>query len=121
MEVFAHGRGEGSIIQVQDVLHDVVAKGILHKVVAVRRDFADEVDLLETRRMINAALKNAAAMAVRTYGDAMLAYSVEDELGLRRLEVVQALLDDVVAVQVLNEVDDLTGQGLNDHLGLEAS
>jgi hypothetical protein len=51
----------------------------------------------------------------------VLADGVEDELGFGRLEVVQALLDDVVAVQILDEVDDLTGQGFDDHLSLEAS
>ena len=118
LEAFAHGRGESSVVQVEDVLDNVVTKRILDKVEAVRRDLANEVNLLVARRMIDAALKNTAAMAVGTDDDAVLAYGIEDELGLRGLEMVQALLNDVVAVQVLDEVDDLARQRLNDHLGL---
>ena len=45
-------------------------------------DLADKVDLLEARGVINAALKDAAAVAVGTDGDAVLAYCIEDELCL---------------------------------------
>jgi hypothetical protein len=117
-EAFTHGRGESSVIQVEDVLDNVVAEWILDKVEAVCSDFANEVNLLIARRMIDATLKNTAAVAVGSDDDTVLAYSVEDELGFRGLEMVQALLDDVIAVQVLDEVDDLARQRLNDHFSL---
>jgi hypothetical protein len=107
LEALAHGSGESRVVQIEDILDDVVSKGVLDQVEAMGSDLADEVDLLEARCMVNAALENAAAMAVSTDSDAVLAYRVEDELSLGRLEVVQALLDDVVAVQVLDKIDDL--------------
>lgn len=94
--------GEARIIQVENVLHDVVAEGILDKVEAVRGDLANQLDLLEAIGMVNAALKDAAAMAVGANCDAVLTNGVEDELGILGLEVVQTLLDDVVTVQVLD-------------------
>jgi hypothetical protein len=114
----AHGRSEGDVIQVQNVLYDVVTERILDEMETMRSDLADEVDLLKARCVVNAALENTAPVAMSTDSDAVLAYSIEDELGLGRLEVIQALLNDVVAVQVLNEVHNLARQGLDDHLSL---
>jgi hypothetical protein len=118
LEAFTHRRSELGVVQVEDVLYDVVTKGILDEMEAVRSDLADEVDLLVARSMVDAALKNAAAVAVRADSDTMFTHCVEDELGLGRLEVIQAFLDNVVAVQILNQVDNLARQGLDDHLSL---
>lgn len=118
MEASAHGRGEVGVIEVEDVLHDVVAEWVLHKVEAVRSDLTHKLDLLKAGRVIDAALENTATMAVRTNRDAVLANRIKDELCLQRLEVVQALLNNMVAVEVLDEVDDLARQSLDDHLGL---
>jgi hypothetical protein len=98
LEAFTHGGGESGIVEIENVLDDVVAKGILNQVEAMGRDLTNKVDLLKTRRMIDAALKYTAAMAMGTNSDAVLAHSIEDELGFDRLKVVQALLNNVVAV-----------------------
>lgn len=81
-------------------------------------DLADEVNLLEAGGMVDAPLQDATAVTVGANSNAMLAYSIKDELSLCRLEVIQALLDDVVAIQILDEIDDLTRESLNDHLSL---
>lgn len=118
LEALAHGCSKGGIVEIEDVLNHVVAKWILYKVEAVGSDLADEIDLLEPDSVIDAALKNTATMAVGTNSNAVLAYSIEDELSLRRFEVVQALLDDVVTIQILDEIHDLSRQCSNDHLSL---
>jgi hypothetical protein len=71
------------VVEIQDVLNDVVAEGILHKMKAVGSDLANEVDLLEAGSVVNAALQDTTAVAVRTNGDAVFAYRIEDELGFR--------------------------------------
>lgn len=119
LEAQAHRGCEGRIVQIKNVLNDVVAKGILYKVEAVCGDLANQVDLLKAGSVVNAALKNAAAMPVGTNSNAMLAYSVENKLSLRRLEMVQALLDNVIAVQVLDKVHNLAGQSPDNHLSLQ--
>jgi ABC-type ATPase with predicted acetyltransferase domain len=68
--------------------------------------------------MVDAALEHTAAMAVRANSDAVLADSIEDKLGILRLEMIQALLDDMIAVQILDKVDDLARESLDDHLDL---
>ena len=108
LEALTHGCCEGSIVEIQDVLNHVVAERILYKMETMGRNLANEVDLLEANSMVNAALKNTATMAMGANGDAVLAYSIKDELSLHRLEVVQTLLDDVVAVQILDEINNLS-------------
>jgi ABC-type ATPase with predicted acetyltransferase domain len=118
LEALTHGRSELVLVQVENVLHDIVAKGILNQMEAVRSDLANKLDLLEAVGMIDATLKDAATMTVSANGDAMLAHSIEDEMGILGVEVVQALLDDVIAIQVLNEINNLAREGVNDHLSL---
>jgi hypothetical protein len=118
LEALAHGCREGGVVEVQDVLDNIVAKGVLNQVEAVRRDLANEVDFLEARGMVDATLQDAAAMAVRADSDAMFTYSIKYELRVRGLEVVQALLDDMITVEILDEIDNLSGQSPNDHLRL---
>jgi hypothetical protein len=85
---------------------------------AVGGDLAHKLDLLETRGVINATLKDTATMTMSSDDDALLANRVKDELSILSLEVVEALLNDVVAVQVLDELDDLSGESVDDHLDL---
>jgi hypothetical protein len=85
LEASAHGRSEGGVVQVQNVLYDVVTERILDEMEAVRCDLTDEVDLLEARCVVNTALKNTTPVAMGPDSDTVLAYSVEDELGLGRL------------------------------------
>ena len=63
-------------------------------------DLADKVHLLEARSVVDAALKDTATMTVGTDSNAMLTYSIEDELSFRRLKVIKALLNDVVTVEI---------------------
>jgi hypothetical protein len=88
-------------------LHNVVAEGVLDQIEAVGRDLADELDLLVAGGVVNAALENTTAVAVCADGDAVVTNSVEDELSILGLEVVEALLNDVVAIEVLNESNNL--------------
>jgi len=106
------------LTKLTDVLNDVIAEGILNEVESVVGDVANEPTLLVTRGMINAALENAATMAVSADGNAVGADGIEDELCILGREMVKALLDDVVTVQVLNEMDDLELQRLDDDLDL---
>jgi hypothetical protein len=85
LETLAHGRGESRVVQIENVLDNVVAKGVLDQVEAMCGDLAYEVDLLEARRMVNAALENATAVTMGADDDAVLTYSIKDELGLDRL------------------------------------
>ena len=54
-------------------------------------------------------------------GDNMSTDCVDDELYIKRFEVIEALLNDVVAVQVLNQRDDLAVESLDDQLDLVRS
>lgn len=104
-----------------DVLNNIVTEGILDKSKSVGGDVLNELTLLDTRSVIDTALKNAASVAMGADGDTVGSDSIEDELSILRGEMVQALLDDVVAVQVLNQVNDLVLQGVDDDLNLVAS
>lgn len=78
----------------------------------------DQINLLVTGSVINAALKYAAAMTVCANRDAVLTDSIKDVLGFGGLEVIQTLLNDVVTIEILDKVDDLAGQRVDDHLRL---
>ena len=69
--------------------------------------------------MVDAALQDAAAVAVRRDLDAVGGDGVVDELVVLGRELVQALLDDVVAVQVLDEDDDVQAEGDDDGVNLK--
>jgi hypothetical protein len=107
-----------STTKLTDVLHDVIAELVLHQVVGLRDDLADQSLLLRAMRMVNAALQHATAMAMASNGQCIQSNSLEDEVRIRRAEVVQTLLDDMVAIEVLNEANDVLGQCFNDGLGL---
>jgi len=57
-------------------------------------------------------------MAVRSNNDTMLANCVIDEFGVLGSKAVQALLDDVIAIQVLHQFYNTFGQGIDDSLNL---
>jgi hypothetical protein len=71
--------------------------------------------------MINAALQNTASMAVGADNDTMSTNSLVDELGLLGVQAVQALLNDVVAIQVLDQIHDMVLQRIDNSLGLLGS
>jgi len=77
-------------------------------------DLADKLCLLGRRGVVYAALKNTATVSVGANSDAVRTYGVEDELRVIGTEVVEALLDDVIAVQILNQPHDLVLQSTDD-------
>lgn len=117
----AQRSGETRIGKIQDVLNNIVSKGVLDKSVRVRGDPSDQLSLLGTRGMINAALQNTASMAVGADNDTMSTNSLVDELGLLGVQAVQALLNDVVAIQVLDQIHDMVLQRIDNSLGLLGS
>jgi hypothetical protein len=68
--------------------------------------------------MVNATLKDAAAMTMSADNDTASANSVKDELGVLGRQVVETLLDDVVAVEVLDERNDFVSESLGDDFDL---
>lgn len=63
-----------------DVLDNIVAKWIPNERESIDRDLSDQAGLLHTRRVINAALQNAASMPMSADGDTILSDRLEDEL-----------------------------------------
>lgn len=110
--------GKTRFVQVEDVLDNVIAEGILDQMEAIRGDLADKLDLLETGSVVDTALKNAAAVTMSADGDAVLTYGIENKLSILRFEVVQALLNDMIAVQILDKLDNLVGESFDDHVDL---
>lgn len=68
--------------------------------------------------MIDAALKNAATMAMSSHINTVGSDSIEDELGIGRSKLVETLLDDVIAIQVLNKLDNTVAECSDDGLDL---
>jgi hypothetical protein len=68
--------------------------------------------------MVNAALQHAAAVAMGANLDTVVANGVEDELGVERAQLIETLLDDMIAVQVLDELNDLEAQSIDNDLDL---
>lgn len=56
--------------------------------------------------MVDAALENAATMTMRSNLHAICRHCVINELIILRRELVQALLNDVIAIQILNQNDN---------------
>lgn len=117
-EAVAERIGEAWVVEIENVLDDIIAKRILHEMKAVCRDASNKLDLLEARSMINAALEDAAAMTVSPNNNAVLSDSIKDELSILSLEVVKALLDHMITVEVLDEIDDLIAKSIHNHLNL---
>jgi hypothetical protein len=104
---------EDRLVQVNDILDDIVAKRILNKNSRMLGDALDEPKLLIARCMVDAALKNTAAMSVGANLDTIVAHGIKDELSIKGRKSIEALLDDMVAVEVLDELDDSETQGLD--------
>ena len=71
---------EAVVVEVEDVLDDVVAVRVLDEGEGVVRDLVDELDALRFGRVVDAALEDAAAVAVRRDLDAVRGDGVVDEL-----------------------------------------
>jgi len=94
--------GEDWLVEVKDVLDDVISEWILDQNIRIVGDLANQPSLLISRSMIDTTLKNTAAMTMSSHIDTVGSNRIEDELGIGRGELIQALLNDVIAVQVLN-------------------
>jgi len=121
MESEAQRSSERGFIEIKDVLNDVIAEGILHEMETVGSDLANELNLLEARSVINAPLENAASVTVSSDSDAMRTNRIEDELSILSLEMVQTLLNDVIAIKILNQRHHLVAQSIDNGLDLEKS
>lgn len=121
MESEAQRSSERGFVEIKDVLNDVIAEGILHEMETVGSDLANELNLLEARSVINAPLENAASVTVSSDSDAMRTDRIEDELSILSLEMVQALLNDVIAIKILNQRHYLVAQSIDNGLDLEKS
>lgn len=121
MESEAQRSSERGFVEIKDVLNDVIAEGILHEMETVGSDLANELNLLEARSVINAPLENAASVTVSSDSDAMRTNRIEDELSILSLEMVQAFLNDVIAIKILNQRHHLVAQSIDNGLDLEKS
>lgn len=112
------GLSKGRIVEINDILNNVVAKGVLNQNSGMFGDALNQPELLIARGMINASLKDATAMAVSSDFDAVASDGIENELGIFRRQLVQALLNDVIAIEILNKLDDTESKGLDDEMDL---
>jgi len=55
---------ESGVVQIQNVLNNVISKGILNEIERVEDDFSDELQSLRWRGMINRSLKNTTSVSV---------------------------------------------------------
>lgn len=121
LERLDDGVREARLIEIDDVLDDVVAEGVLHENTSVARDAVNQPRLLVAGGVVDATLEHAASMSMRAHIDAVVANCIEDELGIGRSELVQTLLDNVVAVEVLDELNNSEAQRLDDESDLLSS
>lgn len=63
-----------------NILYNIVAEWILDKSDRIGSNLVNKINLLRRRSMVDAALENAAAMAVGTDGNTVGSNSVVDEL-----------------------------------------
>ena len=76
----AEGIGEAGFLQVDDILQNIVSEWVLNQMICMLSDLADQLGLLTTRCMVNAALKHTAPMTVSADRDTMDAHRVKNEL-----------------------------------------
>lgn len=113
-----HWLGETWLIEIDDVLNHVVSKRILHKDSSMLRDARNEPRFLIARGMIDAALQHTTTMAVSAHLDAVIANRIEDKLRVQGGELIQALLNDVIAIEVLDQLDDAEAKGFDNEMDL---
>mmetsp|Transcript_3896 Transcript_3896/g.17207 ORF Transcript_3896/g.17207 Transcript_3896/m.17207 type:complete len:224 (+) Transcript_3896:141-812(+) len=92
--------------QVQDVLNHVVAKGILRQHERLSGDLLHERASLAIGGVVDAPLQDAASVPVRGNLHAALSRGVVDKLVIFGAQALEAPLNDVVPVEVLDEGDD---------------
>jgi len=110
--------GEDRLVEIEDVLDNVVSERILNQNISIVRDLSNEPSLLITRSVVNATLQDTATMTVGSDINAVGANSIKDELSINGGQLVEAFLDDVVAVQILDELDNSVAKSIDDGLDL---
>ena len=86
----------------------------MYKRQGVVRDFCDELNTLLLGCVVNTALEDAATMPVGSNFNTVSRDGIINELVVRRNKTIEALLDDVVAVEVLDEGHDVRREGSDD-------
>jgi len=112
------------VVELDHVLHEVVAVGILDEEPEVLHDVVGQPQLLLRSALFEAALNDAAAVLVPSYLDHIPAAGLEDELRaissllhepalLQVLKLAENGLDDVVGVRIEAQFDGLSfGEGV---------
>lgn len=94
--------------------NDVVSKRILDECQGVVSDFSNELNPLRVGRVVDASLQDTTSVSVGSDFDTVGRDGIVDELVVLGDQPVQALLNDVIAVQVLDQADDVQAQGQDD-------
>ncbi len=95
-------------------MNDVVSERILHQSQRIEGDLGDQLDSLIIRSVIDTSLQDATSMTMSGDFDTVDCDRVVDELVVLRCEFVQAFLDDVIAVEILDERNDVQAQSEDD-------
>lgn len=82
MEGVAERVSEARLLEIDNILKDVVAKGILNKMEGAVSDLADEIGFLVARGVVYTTLQHATAMTMSSNRHAISANSIKDELPL---------------------------------------
>lgn len=106
------------VVEIEDVLNDVVAERVLNERQGVVGDLGDELNTLRIGGVIDTPLQDATTVTVSSDLDAVSSNGVVNELIVLWNETVQALLNDVVAVEVLDQADDVETESKNNRTNL---
>lgn len=78
----------------------------------------DKLRLLLPICVVDTALDDTAAMTMSADDDTVGGHCIDDELYVLVVEAVQTLLNDVVAVEVLDHADDMVAKSNGDSVDL---
>mmetsp|Transcript_47175 Transcript_47175/g.152855 ORF Transcript_47175/g.152855 Transcript_47175/m.152855 type:complete len:307 (-) Transcript_47175:1106-2026(-) len=102
---------ERRLAQVEDILHDVIAKRVDDELGREPHDLADDLLAVRRRGVVQAALQHAAAVPVRRDGEAIRDGAVIDARGQLGGQRGEAALHHVVRVHVADELHDRGQEG----------
>ena len=80
MEGVAEWVSETRLLEIDNVLKNVISKGILHKMEGAVGDLANELGFLVACSVVYATLQHATTVAMGSNGYAICANSIKDEL-----------------------------------------
>lgn len=118
LELVTDFRDELRITEVENVLNNVIAVGVLNEEECMLNDLCNEAIPLGARSMIDAALNNTATVTVSADAHAVGADGLVDEVSILSLEVVETLLNNMVAIQILHQGNHMVLEGVDDGLNL---